>query len=206
MSRLARVSFCGEYIGTYSIDKLKRINSNLFKECYWFVFKIMFREVVKDEFDRMMGFVSRVGRAGGKYPRLYKGYSEAMEISNQIDDNDTLRMLSFSVLDRLLEAIGKNGERKGYGWWRILEDKRDEIVNNRYSFVPSNVGKLEEGFLVERTGENVNMKPHKYSIKDKRFITRFVKNVSTNTLDNEDFMDSVMRSAVLLMIKKIEEV
>lgn len=205
MSKMAKVSFCGQYIGTYSIDKLKKINSNLFKDCYWFVFKIMFREAVKNEFDNMMGFVARVGKTGGKYPRLYKAYNEAIEFSKQIDDDNTLRMFSFSVLDNLLEAIGSKGKKKGYGWWRILEDKRDEIVNNKYSFVPGEKGKFGEGFMIERSGENSKREPHRYSIRDKRFITRFVKNVFVNTLDNEEFMDSVMKSAVIMMINKVQE-
>jgi hypothetical protein len=96
----------------------------------------------------------------------------------------------------------KSGKRSGVGWWRVLESKKDEIVNNEYMFIPRRgIGKFKEGVLVSRDKISSSVfKPHKYSIKDKRYVTRFVNNLAKETIDNDIFMDNVMLATVSRML------
>ena len=73
-------------------------------------------------------------------------------------------------------------------------------------FIPKRgAGKFKEGFLINKNKlSSINsFKPHRYSIRDKRYVTRFINNLAKETVDNEIFMDNVMLTAVTKMLYDI---
>lgn len=202
MSKFAKISFNGRFICNFPEEKLRLINKDLIKKYYTDTLTNMIQEKVVVCFNEILSRASNSVKPGGQETRLIDALKESIEYRNQIYANDRIGILSFDVLDRLLEIkTGKLANRR-IGWWRVFESKQDTIVNNDYMFIgKSGYGKFREGFLIHREDLNNknNFKPFKYSIRDKRYVTKFILDITKETVDNEVFMDNVMFIAISKM-------
>ena len=201
MSKFAKIKFNGRFLCSFPIEKLGLINKSIIKHYYSEALTNMIQDAVITCFNELLVKASRGTKPGGEETQLIEALKDAIQFKNQLYVDGNIGILSLGRLDTLL-AI-KNGKRKGVGWWRVLESKEDYITNNGYMFIPKRgYGKFKEGFLLQREKFKhiEGFKPHRYSIKDKRYVTKFVNNLLRETLDNEIFMDNVMLSAVTKML------
>jgi hypothetical protein len=199
MSKFAKISFNGRFLCNFPIEKLGMINESIIKHYYTDALTNMIQDAVVTCFNELLTKASRSTKPGGEEIQLIEALKEAIQFKNQLYIEDNIGILSLDVLDSLLKI--KSGKRAGHGWWRVLESKKDEIVNNEYMFIPKRQkGKFKEGFLLNKDKISPDsFKPHKYSVRDKRYVTRFIENLSKETIDNEIFMDNVMMAAVAKM-------
>ena len=202
MSNTVDIKFNNVKIGRYPVSCLKKINEINFKKTYMKVLSSKVMDMVSITFSNMLRNVSV--KSGGIENTLIDSLKKAISIEEQIYTDGGIAVLSFDVLDAMLKIRGRN-----VGWWRVLESKNDTIINQRHMFIstrknrqtPSVSNKFGEGFLVSRERyRGNNFKPHSYSIKDKRYVTKFIKELTKNTIDNEQFMDAVMRMTVISVI------
>lgn len=199
MSKFAKIKFNGRFICRFPIEKLGLINEHIIKHYYVTALTEMIQGAVITCFNELLTRASRGTRPGGSEIQLIEALKESIQFRNQLYVDGNIGILSFDVLDKLLMI--KNGKRKGIGWWRVLESKDDYITNNKYTFIPKRgIGKFREGILVKMENKYSTRKPHTYSIKDKRYVTRFLRSISKETLNNELFMDNVMLKAVTKMM------
>jgi hypothetical protein len=200
MSKFAKISFNGRFLCSFPIEKLSLINESIIKHYYTEALTEMIQDAVVTCFNELLAKASRSTKPGGEEVQLIEALKESIQFKNQLYINGEIGILSLETLDRLLRI--KSGKRSGVGWWRVLESKKDEIVNNEYMFIPRRgIGKFKEGVLVSRDKISSSVfKPHKYSIKDKRYVTRFVNNLAKETIDNDIFMDNVMLATVSRML------
>ena len=207
MSKTADISINGIKIGRFPVSSIKKINECNFKKTFMEVLQKKLMDIVAISFSDMLRGV-RV-KTGGVESMLIDALKEAISIREQIYTQDKIGILSFDVLDRILKINNRN-----VGWWRVLESKDDFIVNHNYMFIstrknreaPSKRNKFGEGFLISRDKYiGNNFKPHRYSVKDKRYITKFVRELTRNTIDNEAFMDSVMRATIITILYSIDK-
>lgn len=201
MSKFAKISFNGKFLINFPVEKLHLINSNIFKHYYNNVLSSAIQDKVAVCFSEMLRVASRKTKPNGEDKQLIEALKDAIQFKEQLYIDGKIGILSIDVLDKLLMI--KEGRRAGVGWWRVLESKQDNIVNNNYMFIPKRGrGKFKEGFLVER--EKIStigaFKPHSYSVKDKRYVTKFINNLTKETIDNENFMDRIMLLAVSKML------
>lgn len=201
MSKFAKIKFNGRYLCSFPIEKLGLINEQMIKHYYSNALTEMIQDAVVTCFNELLVKASRGNKPGGEEVQLIEALKEAIQFKNQLYIDGNIGILSTDVLDKLLRI--KNGRRAGTGWWRVLESKQDYIVNNNYMFVPKKgFGKFREGFLVPKNKFQTigDFVPHRYSISDKRYVTRFIKNLAKETIDNDIFMDNVMLAAVTKML------
>ena len=201
MSKFAKIKFNGRYLCSFPIEKLGLINEQMIKHYYSKALTEMIQDAVVTCFNELLVKASRGNKPGGEEVQLIEALKEAIQFKNQLYIDGNIGILSTDVLDKLLRI--KNGKRAGVGWWRVLESKHDYIVNNNYMFIPKKgFGKFREGFLVPKNKFQTigDFVPHRYSISDKRYVTRFIKNLAKETIDNDIFMDNVMLTAVTKML------
>ena len=202
MSNIATVKINGVNIGKYPYHCIKRITKENFKQVYMNVLSTKIRDFVSVVFSDM---IKRVAvKTGGIETMLIDALKESISIGEQLYTPNGIGILSFDVLDSMLKMEGRN-----VGWWRVLESRSDIIRNDNYMFIstrnkqisPNKKNKFGEGFLISRNKfKGNNFKPHTYSIRDKRYITGFVRDLTKNTIDNEAFMDSVMRTTIITIL------
>jgi hypothetical protein len=207
MSNTVDISINGIKIGRFPISVIKKINEENFKKTFMNVLQKKIMDIVAVSFSNMIRDVKV--KTGGIETQLIEALKEAISIKEQIYAQDGIGILSFDILDRMLKINNKN-----IGWWRVLESKEDFIVNQNYMFIstsknkgtPSLHNKFGEGYLISRSKYiGNNFRPHKYSIKDKRYVTKFVRELTKNTIDNEAFMDSVIRVTVITILYGIDK-
>lgn len=201
MSKFAKIKFNSRYLCSFPIEKLGLINEQMIKHYYSNALTEMIQDTVVTCFNELLVKASRGNKPGGEEIQLIEALKEAIQFKNQLYIDGNIGILSTDVLDKLLRI--KNGKRAGVGWWRVLESKQDYIVNNNYMFISKKgFGKFREGFLVPKNKFQTidNFVPHRYSISDKRYVTRFIKNLAKETIDNDIFMDNVMLAAVTKML------
>lgn len=209
MSNTVDISINGIKIGRFPVSVIKKINEENFKKTFMNVLQKKIMDIVAVSFSNMIRDV-RV-KTGGIETQLIEALKEAISIKEQIYTQDGIGILSFDILDRMLKMNNRN-----VGWWRVLESKEDFIVNQNYMFIstsknkkksaPSLHNKFGEGYLISRSQYiGNNFRPHKYSIKDKRYVTKFVRELTKNTIDNEAFMDSVIRVTVITILYGIDK-
>lgn len=203
MSKFAKIKFNGRFVCNFPIEKLGLITKDMIKRYYYETLSEMIQDVVASCFNEMLIRASRATKPGGEETQLIEALKSAISFGEQLYIGDKIGVLNLGVMDRLLKI--KNGKRAGVGWWRVLESKDDIITNEDYMFIPKKGrGKFKEGFLLHRDRISPSrFKPHSYSIKDKRYITKFLKDVTEQTLDNDIFMDNVMTVAVTKMLYDI---
>ena len=204
MSKFATIKFNGRFLCKFPIEKLGLIDGDKIKHYFTQTLTNMIQDSVVTCFNELLTRASRGTKPGGKEIQLIEAIKKAIDIGEQVYIGDRIGIFNFDVMDRLLMI--KEGKRKGFGWWRVLESKQDTIVNNDYMFIPKrDTGKFGEGFLLNRRDiRSVSkFKPHTYSIKNKRYITKFLKDITSETLDNNLFMDTVMFVAVSKMLYDI---
>lgn len=206
MSDIATVRINGINIGRFPLHCVKRITEANFKLVYMNVLSSKIQDIVSVVFSDMIKRVSV--KTGGIETMLIDALKESISIGRQLYTPNGIGILSFDVLDSMLKIDGRN-----VGWWRVLESREDIIRNNNYMFIstknkkpdkrtsPSKKNKFGEGFLISRSRfRGINFKPHTYSIKDKRYVTGFIRDLTKNTIDNEAFMDSVMRTTIITIL------
>lgn len=201
MSKFAKIKFNGRFLCSFPVEKLGLINDKIIKHYYSMALTEMIQDSVVTCFNELLNMASRRTKPGGEEKQLIEALKDAIQFKNQLYIDGNIGILSIEKLDTLLRI--KNGKRAGTGWWRVLESKDDYITNNQYMFIPKRgAGKFKEGVLVNRSKFSSldSFKPHRYSIRDKRYVTRFVRNLTKETLDNEVFMDNVMLTAVTKML------
>lgn len=204
MSKFAKIKFNGRFLCSFPIEKLGLINENMIKHYYSNALSEMIQDVVVTCFNELLTKASRNTKPGGEEVQLIEALKDAIQFKNQLYIDGNIGILSLERLDTLLRI--ERGKRAGTGWWRVLESKEDYITNNQYMFIPKRgVGKFKEGFLINRNKLSSidSFKPHRYSIRDKRYVTRFINNLAKETIDNEIFMDNVMLTAVTKMLYDI---
>ena len=202
MSNTATVKINGVNIGKYPYHCIKRITEDNFRRVYMDVLSAKVRDFVSVIFSDM---IKRVAvKTGGIENMLVDALKESISLGEQIYTPNGIGILSFDILDSMLKMEGKN-----VGWWRVLESKNDIIRNNNYMFIstrnksisPNKNNKFGEGFLISRSKFKGNdFKPHTYSIRDKRYVTGFVRDLTKNTIENDAFMDSVMRTTIITIL------
>lgn len=203
MSKFASIRFNGRFLCKFPVEKLGMIDENKIKYYFTKTLTSMIQDSVVTCFNELLVRASRGTRPGGTEVQLVDAIKRAINSKEQIYIGDKIGIFNLDIMDRLLMV--KNGKMKGLGWWRVLESKRDIIINNDYMFIPKkNKGKFGEGFLLKRGNiTSDKFKPHTYSVRDKRYITRFLKDITNETLDNKSFMDTVMFVAVSKMLYDI---
>lgn len=201
MSMFAKISFNGRFLCNFPVEKLGLINEQRIKKYYVDTLTEMLQDAVASCFSELLVKASRGTKPGGEEIQLIEALKKSISIGEQMYIGNAIGILNLEVLDKLLMI--RSGRRKGVGWWRVLESKQDIIRNNDYMFIPKRgAGKFKEGFLLSREHfvNSDKFRPHTYSVKDKRYITKFLKDITEQTLDNEIFMDNVMTVAVSKML------
>lgn len=202
MSKFATIKFNGTFLCKFPIEKLGLIDKEKIKYYFTDTLIEMIQSSVSTCFNELLTKASRGTKPGGREIQLIEAFKMAINSNEQMYIGDKIGILNFDVMDKLLTI--KYGKRKGTGWWRVLESRQDTIINNNYMFIPKkNRGKFNEGLLIPRIPGIRKFKPHTYSIKDKRYITNFLKNLTKETIDNKLFMDNVMFVAVSKMLYDI---
>lgn len=190
-------------LGELTVRQVRGITQELFEECY----SISLHSGIKQFFFKRIEELKAKVKIKTKYayndwdePLLLEAYLAAAEES--VFGRNVIKLISLDMLDMLLPTK-KTGKR---GWWRVLESEQETITVKGYRFVPKKpTGKHGEGFLkkIDRRKDK-NAKEHTYSIRDKRYLTKFQMGMIEDTIANKMFLDSVMMDACKIMCYKLK--
>lgn len=189
----AIIKLDGIVIGNIPLEKVSKITAQLYKECFMESLSINLKDILSSIYEDMLKRVKvRGSRIDGSIS-LVDAYKRAMEDSNF--GKDSISIMSTQVMDNLLRMKDSNK-----GWWRVLEEKEDIQITEGYRFVPKRAGIYGEGILIPTKERS---KFHKYSIADKRYITKFKDELEYNSILNRQFMNNVVKMACNIMIFKL---
>lgn len=188
----ATIKLDGIVIGNIPLEKVSKITAQLYKECFMESLSINLKDILSSIYEDMLKRV-RVHGQRKEGIHLIDAYKKAMDSS--FFGGNIISIMSTEIMDSLLKMKDTND-----GWWRVLEKENDiQVVKNK-RFVPNKRGIYGEGFLISTDDSS---KFHRYSIADKRYITKFKDELEYNSLLNRQFMNNVVKMACSIMIFRL---
>ena len=200
---LAKIYLNDIYIGQVTAFQLEKMNKEMVDRCFYSAIQGRMYDSVKRRLDEMKASMTTRARTDGE-STLSAAYLAAIEQSD-LSDIRVMRLISLDVLDGRLPRTKKGKKISGRGWWTTLEGDEDTVEVKGYVFVPMrkkegrSVGKHNEGVLLDVSkNKGLSSLPfHSYSIKDKRYLSKFKTRVVDDTVRNKFFMDAVMKDMCL---------
>lgn len=210
MSRvMAKIYFNGRQIAEMEAFRISAMTKELMDFCYRTSLIENMKKAIQTRIEELKRSIKTKARYDGE-TSLIQAFEKALD-ENKFEPN-MISLISLDVLDAMLPNRKNPG---GPGWWRVLERKTDMITNKGWVFVPAKKsastprgisGKHGEGFMLDASKyPGLSNRPHhRYSIKDKRYVTRFKSRLVDETIMNKAFGDRVMNDMVKMMCFRLK--
>lgn len=206
---MAKIYFNGRFIAEMEAFRISAMTKELMEECYRISLITNMQKAIQTRIEELKRSIKTKSRYDGE-ATLIQAFNQALE-KNKFDRN-MISLISLDVLDAMLPNRKNPG---GPGWWRVLERKTDMITNKGWVFVPAKKsagtprgvsGKHGEGFMLDASRfTNLSNRPHhRYSIKDKRYVTRFKSRLVDDTIMNKVFGDRVMNDMCKMLCFRLK--
>lgn len=208
---VAKIFLNGVLIGTLDASQMHGLTKQLVEESYFESMKDNLINIARSRRDEMISSIAVKARFDNE-PILVQAFKEASKKS--VFGRNEMRFIDLAILDSMLPRRKRGDIVPGRGWWAVLEGKKDIVETTGYTFIPfseekkktlSSRGKHGEGILLEiaRNPSLAEMPVHSYSIKDKRYLTKFKTRLVDDMVKNKAFMDKVIRQMCDIIFIKL---